>query len=263
MQEGAGHRVQGFAILSIISTLSTLSTASTVTTSQKPVPRARRGGFSLIEILVAVTLLLIITVIISMVFQQAGGAWSSGTGKAKAESAVRAVLGSIERDLLNAVDARDYGFPNPSGSGSSISFIALQHLYNHKTPENSGRTPCLIVYTFGAKAVTRALTPLEFTGWTDPAAGIARRYAENTGSPYATASTPPIINSGAPIELLQFVVTSHPSDPNGLPLRVDITAKASRVASLFTVSGRSSGRNKTFEDAADRQSDDIRVGSKL
>ncbi len=253
MQKGSGHRIEGFSILSII---------STVTSSQRPHRRARRSGFSLIEILVAVTLLLIITVIISMVFQQAGGAWSSGTAQAKAESAVRAVLGSIERDLLNAVDARDYGYANPYSAGSSIAFIALQHLYNHKTPEKSGRTACLIEYDFDNKLVYRAVTPLKFGGWSDPAAGVAT-YTADTASDYATAGDPPAINSGMPLEELNFEVVKNPADDQALPLRIDVKARASRAADIFTISGVSSGRNQELESAGSKKSDDIRVGGTL
>jgi type II secretory pathway pseudopilin PulG len=208
-----------------------------------PAPsRLRRGGFSLVEILIAVTLLLVIVIMISMVFQQASGAWASGSTQAKSESAIRAVLGSVERDLLNAVDARDYAASNPSvPSGSpNLTFVAFQHLYNHRNPRLSVRHPCLITYTFADTDLKRRMTLMN---------------ADGTWGITLTNS----INSGMPLTALTF--TSIPaSDPAGLPLRVDIRAESPRASKLYTISGRSFGKNKT-NDSGD--GDDIVVGGKL
>jgi|GEM_PF-1452559 len=207
----------------------------------------RRGGFSLIEILVAVTLLLLITVMISMVFQQAGGAWASGTSRVRSESAIRAALGSVERDLLNAVDPRDYpGAPLGPSSANTISFVALQHRYDHRVPPNSGRHPAVITYVFGAGILSRWETPM------------------NPDGSWGTA-TESIINSGLPLTAesgITFTTVPRPSDPDGLPLRVDIRAEAPALINVFTISGRSSGKNRVFELDAER-SDDIRVGGRL
>lgn len=238
----AGFRKQGESIL------------STLSFPQRP-PSARRRGFSLVEILVATTLLLIITVVISMVFQQAGGAWASGTGRAKVEGGVRAVMGSVERDLLNAVDARDYGLDNPTeGASPTLQFVALQHLYDHKNPRQSGRTPCLIDYRFSANAVIRYMAPLMYGG------KKATAWSENGASPYATEST---VNGGIPLTRVEFTCFKRGADPDGLPLRVEITAEASHSSSFFTIGGRSSGVNKKFEAWDEKKSDDIRVGGKL
>lgn len=249
MSEGSAVRGQRKSIISIVSTLSTFPKRSGLS---KPPALSRRRGFSLVEILVATTLLLIITVIISMVFQQAGGAWASGTGRANAESAIRGVLGSIERDLLNAVDARDYDWPNPSGTSKNITFIALQHNYNHKDPTTSGRTPCIIDYTFSGTTVKRIMSPLRYIH--------AGPWSDDSGSTYSTES---IINGGTPLTDLSFVCIDYTADPGGLPLRVEITAAASHAASFFTIRGRSSGSNKRFEEWQAKKSDDIRVGSNL
>jgi len=207
--------------------------------------RPCHGGFSLVEILIAVTLLLVIVMMISMVFQQASGAWASGSSQAKSESAIRATLGSVERDLLNAVDARDYSSPaaNPSASGTpNLSFIAFQHLYNHQSPRLSGRHPCLITYSFADGLLERSMRPM------------------NANGTWGTSNILASINRGMPLTGLTFTSVPRPSDPGGLPLRVDIRAEAPRVSKLFTISGRSFGKNKT-DDSGD--GDDIVVGGKL
>jgi prepilin-type N-terminal cleavage/methylation domain-containing protein len=215
-------------------------------TSSAPVPsRLNRSGFSLVEVLIAITLLLVIVIMISMVFQQASGAWASGSTQAKSESAIRAALGSVERDLLNAVDARDYPSPaaNPSASGTpTLSFVAFQHLYNHRNPRLSGRHPCLITYTFAAGVLDRAMTPMKPDG----------TWGSTTNS---------FINSGMPLTDLTFTsIPRTPPDPGGLPLRVDIRAESPRVSKLYTISGRSFGKNKTDDSGG---GDDIVVGGKL
>ena len=215
-------------------------------TSSAPIPsRLNRSGFSLVEVLIAVTLLLVIVIMISMVFQQASGAWASGSTQAKSESAIRAALGSVERDLLNAVDARDYPSPaaNPSASGTpTLSFVAFQHLYNHRNPRLSGRHPCLITYTFAAGVLDRAMTPMKPDG----------TWGSTTNS---------FINSGMPLTDLTFTsIPRTPPDPGGLPLRVDIRAESPRASKLYTISGRSFGKNKTNDSGG---GDDILVGGKL
>jgi prepilin-type N-terminal cleavage/methylation domain-containing protein len=215
-------------------------------TSSAPVPsRLNRSGFSLVEVLIAVTLLLVIVIMISMVFQQASGAWASGSTQAKSESAIRAALGSVERDLLNAVDARDYAKSNPSGLSESqtLTFVAFQHLYNHQNPRFSGRHPCLITYTFADGLLDRNMWPIKPDG----------TLGSNTLS---------FINSGMPLTDLTFTSIPRPSDPGGLglPLRVDIRAESPRASKLYTISGRSFGKNKT-NDSGD--GDDILVGGKL
>ena len=51
-------------------------------------PADRRRGFSLIEILIATTILLVIVILASMVFQQTTGAYQSGERKVNAQVAL-------------------------------------------------------------------------------------------------------------------------------------------------------------------------------
>ena len=94
-----------------------------------PESQARRGsgGFSLIEILIATTILLVIVVLASMVFQQTTGAYQTGERKVNAQVALRNVLGSITRDLALAVDSSKYEGLNVNsiGNGHAVTFLAL------------------------------------------------------------------------------------------------------------------------------------------
>lgn len=84
------------------------------------------GGFTLVEILVATTILLVIVILASLVFQQTTGAYDTGERKVSANVALRNVVGTISRDLAVAVDSDDYpGLPGNKWSGGSMSFVAL------------------------------------------------------------------------------------------------------------------------------------------
>jgi prepilin-type N-terminal cleavage/methylation domain-containing protein len=86
---------------------------------------SRRSGFSLIEILVATTILLVIVILASLVFQQTTGAYQTGERKVNAQVALRNVVGALTRDLALAVDSDHYSGVDNDFSEGSLSFVAL------------------------------------------------------------------------------------------------------------------------------------------
>lgn len=62
-----------------------------------------RSGFSLIEVLISTTVLMVIVVLASIVFQQSNGAFRDGRGKVEAQNLLRAAVGTVSRDLAMAV----------------------------------------------------------------------------------------------------------------------------------------------------------------
>jgi len=63
----------------------------------------RHSAFTLIEVMVAVTIMAILVVIMSAIFHQSSLAWDSGTGRMKANVTARAVLSLMESELSHAV----------------------------------------------------------------------------------------------------------------------------------------------------------------
>ena len=127
------------------------------------VRRSRRSGFTLIEILVATTILLVIVILASLVFQQTTGAYQTGERKVNAQVALRNVVGAMTRDLALAVDSRDYwGVNNNFGSGS-MSFIALTGSPGRNASGEEGnnykdyRTARLITYSSNGKRTEKPL----------------------------------------------------------------------------------------------------------
>ena len=112
-------------------------------------------GFSLIEVMVATTILMIIVIMVGNIFRHSTSAWETGYSTAEGASGVRSVLGTVERELVQAIDGRAYGLSDPVVvSGNSIEF------YRYSEPIKKGSTDRelqKIKYTFGKNNVTRSL----------------------------------------------------------------------------------------------------------
>lgn len=70
--------------------------------------RKLSAGFSMIEILVAMTILTIIVLIVAEIFQQTGLAWSLGLRRADEQTVTRAIVGTLTRDLSMMVDPTNF-----------------------------------------------------------------------------------------------------------------------------------------------------------
>lgn len=62
------------------------------------------SGFSMIEVLVASTIMIMIVMMLGMLFQQTSQAWRTGKQRADTYQQVRALFGSIQRDASSAID---------------------------------------------------------------------------------------------------------------------------------------------------------------
>lgn len=92
-------------------------------------------GFSLIEVMVATTILMIIVIMVGNIFRHSSNAWETGYSAAEGASGIRSVLGTIHRELSQAVDGRQYGLSKPVVvSDGSITF------YRYVEPTKKGST---------------------------------------------------------------------------------------------------------------------------
>lgn len=110
-------------------------------------------GFSLIEVMVATTILMIIVIMVGNIFRHSTSAWETGYSTAEGASGVRSVLGTVERELAQAIDGRQYGLSEPiQVEGNTITF------YRYAEPLKKGSTNRelqKIKYTFNKNNVTR------------------------------------------------------------------------------------------------------------
>ncbi len=200
-----------------------------------------RAAFTLVEILVAVTILLIIVVIFSMIFQQTSGAYQTGLERVKATMELRSVMGAIERDLMLAVSAENYpGITGESFSGNRLAFLAL----TGKPNSGGRRTPEWIEIKKSGNKITRTCEEVVWSG---------TQWRKSTE---ASAKKESNLNSELDIAL----TFSEKPDPAGgnFPLRVEIKCSAENKGKISSLSARSSGRNRKFDSGG--KSDDIIVG---
>lgn len=202
------------------------------------------SGFSLVEILVATTILLVIVVLVSMVFQQQSAAFQAGVDRTQGQSALRSVMGMVSRDLSLAVDSEDYlDLPKNKFSSTSLSFLALTGVdgKDNVGADSEGTLSLqLIKYSYSSKVVSREVSNISFSkgGWKTSG---AKKSALNSKS--------------NPINDLEFNVEGGtPTMPNNI--RILASTKANTTAS--PVSGHSAGPNSLWND-----DDDIFVGGRM
>jgi len=100
----------------------------------------KKNGFSMIEVLVASTIMITIMLMLGMLFQQTSQAWRTGRQRAEALLVARTFFGILQRDVSNAIDVNTLptvmqealqnaagGLPNlqQSFSPSQIQFFTL------------------------------------------------------------------------------------------------------------------------------------------
>ena len=140
-----------------------------------------KDGFSLIEVMVATTILLVVVLMIGSVFRQGTSSWDSGYARAEGGMIVRAVVGSIQRELSTAVDGRRFkdkdqdgkyitgaawSSPNPvEVSQNKIKFICMKESVTKKENGNLvlKRDPWLVEYVWGGEEMTRNAYRLDCT----------------------------------------------------------------------------------------------------
>jgi len=197
---------------------------------QRPAATRTVSGFSLVELLMAITVLILIVLVMALVFQQANTAWGSGTRKAGAETTLRSIMGIMERDLTSAVDATQFGpnfgndFVEISSSANTIEFVNL---------DGTNRMPQLVQYTLQSNGTAWDLlrATQAMTGGSSPTNWVA----SGTWNPSAC------LNGSQPLSQFKFHLSNL---TNGLPWHVEIEARVLKQGAFAVVSGWSAGRNR-------------------
>lgn len=210
---------------------------------------ARRGGFTLLELVVATTVFLILSLMIGALFRQAASAWDAGRVRGEGGMIARGILGSISRDLATAVDGRPYGKDLPTASGTVLKFVCLKKLDGDGALE-----PHYIEYN----GTTRSDWVWKKSGW------------QQNGNPINLGETD---NTSFKIEKLEFTEIGLPDtgeterDEEGTGFGAKWTGPAAvKVRLVFEQSGafsgleiRSLGKNGVEDGTANNNNDDIVV----
>jgi prepilin-type N-terminal cleavage/methylation domain-containing protein len=112
--------------------------------SLQPTAGGLRAAFTLIEVLVAMTVLAIMILMVANIFQSSSASWNIGTQKADMNTAARAALDFMARELESAVagpvdKSVSWGATNLTFQQHSISELRFLSLANDPDPNNRKR----------------------------------------------------------------------------------------------------------------------------
>ena len=196
------------------------------------VERLTRPGFTLLEVLVAMAILMIIVLIVSGMFQQSRIAWENGLRKTECTTEGRAALALMADELSRAVKDGPGGvfrtpFPTWVGNGSHIEFFTLG------TSSNGARSVKHIIYNQSGSELQRTCTTLN----------PALPYPTQAGAPQIVALAENLMPNG-----LTFTTPGGTYTTN-LPLWVNIQLALGRNSDYSVVRVSSQGADDT--DATD------------
>lgn len=211
----------------------------------------KKAGFSLIEILIATSILLVIVMMVSMVFQQQSAAFQSGEDRVKGQAAIRNVVGMMVRDLSLAVDPESItNAPESNSFGArSIKFFATtgEAGVGVDGNEENSTKDCAVLqyisYSFSGGKVKREVTGYKLRNdWKWTKAGTASAYLNNDNN---------LLDKSAGISFTT-------SDSSKFPSNVTIKAVYAGSSHAGFVRGESAGPDRDFNN----QKDNIYVGGK-
>ena len=216
------------------------------------VPRPQRpchgsGGFSLLEILVALAVLSIIVLLVSMTFKQTSDIWNSSSQRVGLEMAARGIVGRMQEEMSLAVPAANYtNITSKAITHNLKSFPITFIMLKESVPGQ--REAHQIRYTFSGGEVRRYERPLIFDG-TAWALGSESSTVMNDTESGRIVSLDVTIPAGL-----------SQGDDWSLPSRVDIKAEIQyREKHAFFI-GLSTGRDKRVDDYDNDKGDDVFVG---
>lgn len=226
-----------------------------------------QSGFSMIEVLVASTIMIMMVMMLGMLFQQSSQAWQTGKQRAKAYQQVRAFFGAIQHDASEAVNTnslpRLFSGPspvprNPQMFDGSLAFYTLTGTGFEGSMAR--RSIMYVTYNGGTRTVT-PYKPNASGGYT-------------AGSPQTTQFANPDPGSATiavgTIEAFAFDTAGDTEnfDPTKHAFPAYVTVQASVTPSAiksYNVGAASSGADRTMgnpQDARDpRGRDDIKTWS--
>lgn len=225
----------------------------------------RKSGFTLIEVLVATTILLVIVILVSMVFQGSNAAFQAGNRKIASQTLMRNIIGMISRDLTQAVDPEDYPGLESSVSiktGQKISFLALTGTPGKNRPNSTGagthdeRALQIITYEYSAGRMKRTVDEVTSSYGSD---GAIWSKSGTSSSTYLNSESDPLNSFLFQVKFYnskgkEYTPTGN-SGGHWLPDCVEIMTSVNSTRKVSFAAARSAGKDKQFGT-----DDDIVVG---
>jgi type II secretory pathway pseudopilin PulG len=229
--------------------------------------KSNQSGFSMIEVLVASTIMIMIVMMLGMLFQQTSQAWRTGKQRADTYQQVRALFGAIQRDASTAIDkaslpSRVFIGNNaisdePQNFSGSLSFFTLTGtgFDGDKNPyDDKGAVPrrSIMYVTYnGATRTVKTFLPRAGGGF-------------DSGSPQQGAIVSADIN-GAKVDLTG--IKAYDEDGNSVggsefPAYVTVSAGVNSAGvRSFDIGAASGGPDKTMGQSSgdNRGRDDVKT----
>lgn len=206
-----------------------------------------KDGFSMIEVLVAATIMVVIVMMLAMLFQQTSLAWRTGVKRAEGYMQIRAVLGAIQRDAAAAVDLPD-SVRTKFGGGAQkfdgeLSFYTLTGTVDKKG--EVVRALKYITYDSSGMRTESVLKPKD-TQFSQDASYNVKDVFERIGNPNAAT-------------VGSFTFTPYPTF--GFPLYVAVDSEVTTYGYSLDVGAWSAGPDKVFGTSPDDPNgkDDIKT----
>ena len=206
-----------------------------------------KNGFSMIEVLVATSILIVIVMMLAMLFQQTSVAWRTGLLRAQGFMQLRSYIGAIQRDVAGAIDARNIpeallyskDAPIQDFQGDPIRFYTL-------TGDETARSLSYIEYSEGGVRMQWDLLPAHGKPTWQPRKGSGADVSKSSAGSEDDGVVAP--QGFVPV----FLEKSPASD--AFPLYIKVKAKITQKGKLYQVGAASAGPDKTWDTK-----DDIRT----
>jgi prepilin-type N-terminal cleavage/methylation domain-containing protein len=226
-----------------------------------------RHGFSMIEVMVAATILVVIVMMLGMLFQQTSVAWRTGLMRSDGYMQLRAFIGALQRDASAMIDANQIpqsllcNNQKQKFEADEIRFYTMTGTLRTK-PNGSledFRALNFITYQIGGKRTQRRLEP-DGTWSEEESSNVLSppNIGANPDKPQVAAKGFSFaFQSGTEYDIAGNVVPNASRYPLFLTVESDVTQKGR----LYDVGAECSGPDKKFgtgpSDAAGK--DDIRT----
>jgi len=203
--------------------------------------QSRRAGFSMVEVLVASSIMVVIVMLLGMLFQQTSLAWRTGVKRADGFVQIRSAIGAIQRDAAAAVDARylpkelraQLGDGSAKGDqlfiGSSLKFYTLTGTGFDDKKITPFRALTHVTYDTTGKR-TESILKADGSTETKPSSNVSK-VAERVG------------NKNAPVtQFYNFNAEYGTGQPQeGLPLFVTLSADVTTMGNSLEIGAESAG----------------------
>lgn len=203
----------------------------------------RQAGFSMVEVLVASSILVVIVLMLSMLFQQTSLSWRTGVRRAEAFMAVRSAIGAIQRDAAAAVDERTIPKPLRNTMAGSQQFSGSLRFFTLTGAgfDDAMNTPyrALKYVTYNSSgARTESVLQADGSKKTMPNSNVLN-FVDKASS------------ANKPVTRITAFDPVPGDDPAGLPLYVNIRAQVTYSGNALEIGAQSAGPDKVFDTKDD------------